>query len=330
MSGELGDSLRPLPWQLENWQRLQGNFYDNRLPHALLFTGGEGIGKLDFAIALSCWVLCRERGDEGPCGRCKSCKLFASKSHPDFFHIAPQEQGKAILVQEIRGLNEFAGKKSQFGGYRVVLISPADAMNTAASNALLKTLEEPGSDTLIMLLSHMPAKLLATIKSRCQILKFPVPDGQAAKAWLSTRLEDEAQANTSLLMAGGAPLKALDIAQQGLIKNRRQVIDDLLAVKTGQASVLEVAARWQDYDLNEVILWLMAFNIDLAKITAGSEIANADLKTVLVKLSNSVSGQSSFAFHDQLIACRRKLMSPANPNKLLLTEQLLFFWLDLP
>src|SRR3990167_4849307 len=147
------------------WNNLQKYKAQQRLPHALLFVG-EGIGKKELSLALAQQLLCQT---QNTCGTCHACHLFVSGTHPDFFLITPQEHGQ-IKIEQIRQLSEALQQTAQQGGYRVVVVEQAHAMNVAAANALLKTLEEPGNNTIIMLLTERVAFLAATLRSRCQII----------------------------------------------------------------------------------------------------------------------------------------------------------------
>ena len=176
-----------LPWQTSQWQLLQQAITSKRIPHALLFIGPEGIGKRVFAKLLSNSLICDNVQDNGfPCGTCNACHLYSGDASPDIRIIEPEEQGKQIKIEAIRDLvaqSVLAVKESR---YRVFLVYPADAMTNAATNALLKTLEEPVPGTLLILVSSAPDRLPATIKSRCQIVRFNKPSESDALQWQHT------------------------------------------------------------------------------------------------------------------------------------------------
>jgi len=161
-----------------------------KLPHALSLIGPSFIGKQNFAVSFANFILCSSPLKKAPCGKCKSCYLSRSGNHPDCVIIKPESKRKNINVDSIRVLETFFSQTSQQGGWKIVIISPAESMNTNAANALLKTLEEPKEKTLIMLVCHDSSRLLITIKSRCQKLIFPVPDRSKVKFWLEKKLPD--------------------------------------------------------------------------------------------------------------------------------------------
>ncbi len=164
----------PLPWQMDAWQKLIDLHMAGKLPHALLLSGTDGSGVNRLALAFAQYVMCAKPSASGACGNCSSCGLTIASTHPDFKLLAPEKTGGQIKVDSVRSVVKFGHNTAQQGGYRVVVVAPAESMNTFSANSLLKSLEEPGEKTLFILISHMPAALLATIKSRCQWIKSSV------------------------------------------------------------------------------------------------------------------------------------------------------------
>ncbi|WP_009905012.1 DNA polymerase III subunit delta', partial [Burkholderia thailandensis] len=223
------------PWQTDDWARLQA--LRAHWPHALLLYGQAGIGKLAFARHLAKGFLCetpRENGE--PCGACAACTWFEQGNHPDYRIVVPEalaaelpgaadepkaadaDEGgkktktpsKEIKIEQVRALVDFCGIASHRGGARVVVLYPAEALNVAAANALLKTLEEPPSGVVFLLVSARIDRLLPTIVSRCRQWPMTVPAPDTAAAWLAA--QNVADANALLAEAGGAPLAALALA----------------------------------------------------------------------------------------------------------------------
>lgn len=251
------------PWQEEGWRLLAERRARASLPHALLFCGPAGLGKRDFADAFARSLLCQSVGADGQaCGRCRACKLLAARSHPDCVRVnfELRDDGKLrteIIVDQIRALGQRLALTAQFGGYQIALIDPADAMNQNASNALLKTLEEPTAATLIILLSDDPARLSATIRSRCQRIDFRLPSPPQALAWLAIQRVDAKTAAAALAASGGNPGLALAWAGSGGLAVREEVAADLRALHAGKATPLEVANRWSKAEA-ETRLWFAA------------------------------------------------------------------------
>ena len=221
-------------WQKNQWQHIMQQRAN--LPHALLLRGRAGTGKHEFALNLAQTLLCSKAGEQY-CGACPSCVWFAEGNHPDFRLIAPEDADAAedapvkkksakksqISVAQIRQLIDYLSLSShQVKGMRVILISPAETLNSASANSLLKMLEEPPANTLFLLVTSQPQRLLATILSRCQAIDMPLPNKADALAWLKTQAVKDAE--NILDYAGGAPLLAFQIAEEGetslnLIKN---------------------------------------------------------------------------------------------------------------
>lgn len=222
------------PWQNRSWESLAG--LGERLHHALLVHGPAGIGKLAFAEHFAQQLLCEAATDAArPCGNCEGCRWFLAGSHPDFRRLEPEalarrvtedvdaepgatvaakttKPSQEIKVDQVRDLDGFLGLRSHRGGRRVVLVHPAEAMNPNAANALLKALEEPQSGAHFLLVSHRPARLLPTIRSRCVAIPMGLPDEPLARAWLKDSGAPDAEA--WLAFAGGAPLQALAYAKE--------------------------------------------------------------------------------------------------------------------
>jgi DNA polymerase-3 subunit delta' len=241
------------------WKQL-GEWW-GRLPHALLLTGQRGIGKFDLARAFAEALLCESRlPSRAACGSCPACRWMAQGNHPDFRWVRPEalaeEEGKSgvgegetggtgkkkpsqqITIDQIRALDDFLHVGTHRQGARVVLLHPAEAMNRNTANSLLKSLEEPVIDTLFLLISDDPERLLPTIRSRCQRLAVPMPDPVLAQAWLQAAgVEDAAR---WLALAGNAPLLAVELASG----DERALLDALVAefAKGGGADPLAAAA----------------------------------------------------------------------------------------
>jgi DNA polymerase-3 subunit delta' len=239
----------PMPaWCRSQWNVLAARADNGTLPHALLLCGPAGLGKRTMTEAFVRARLCESPRDGNACGSCRTCKLLAAGTHPDRMLVTLEENPKThkmrteIVVDQIRDLSSRLAMASQLGGWQVVVIDPADAMNAAAQNALLKTLEEPTDASLIVLVADQPSRLSATIRSRCQRLDFAVPSHDEALAWLSARGVESAE--TVLAAAGGNPGQAWLLAEQGGMQRRQEVARDLLALAAGRAHAREVGKTW--------------------------------------------------------------------------------------
>ncbi|MDR2838370.1 MAG: DNA polymerase III subunit delta' [Azonexus sp.] len=207
------------------WQSLQAR--RSQMPHALLLLGQRGLGKFELARAFAGSLLCEQPQSDGQaCGQCLACNWYSQGNHPDFRLLQPEalaEEGEAeegkkkasqqITIDQVRGLDEFLNVGTHRGGLRIVIINPTEAMNRATANALLKTLEEPAPNTLFLLVSSDPMRLLPTIRSRCQVVPIPLPPPASAEAALTAAGVTDAK--RWLALAGGAPGLALEWSQSG-------------------------------------------------------------------------------------------------------------------
>ncbi len=251
------------PWLESAWQQLMSQH--GHLPHAILLKGRAGIGKHDFAVELAKTLLCQNPINQHACGSCQSCNWFEEGTHPDYKWLTPEDEDapenttkkttkRAIIsVAQIRQLRDFVGLSSHQSGLKVIVLSPAETLNTASANALLKMLEEPPADTLFVLVSSQPQRLLPTIISRCQTLTLPMPETQAALAWLTSQGLSDAE--RWLAETGGAPLLAIALSERGTI-NAQLIghlaqgaqLDPFIAspqlLAIGMESALQVLQKW--------------------------------------------------------------------------------------
>ena len=324
-----------LPWLKDRWEHLLDLKAQNRFPHALLVNGPEGIGKACFSLALANYVLCRSPQGNSACGKCRSCELTASGNHPDLYQLHPDEPGKPIKIDQIRELTEFIYSTAQQGGYRVVIIDPADSMNINAANALLKMLEEPGENTLLMLLSHRLGQMLPTIKSRCQRVDMPPADAVIATKWVATQLEVEPEEAAQLLViAHNSPLQALAYKQDDLLGLRAKVLKGLADILKNRRSSVEVAQQLFKEDLELILGWIYSWMVDIARSSENEAdpevLRHNDARNMLLALARKVNSRKLYAYADLVQEARKELMFRRNPNKQLLMEKLLGEWYSLP
>jgi DNA polymerase-3 subunit delta' len=237
------------PWLEESWRSLSSRLDDARLPHALLVTGPQGLGKRPLVDALVRAALCESRAVDGhACGGCRACQLLAAGSHPDRVQITFElrDDGKPrteITVDQIRQMGQRLSLSSQFGGLQIAVVDPADAMNASAANALLKTLEEPASNTVIILVANRASRLPATIRSRCQRIEPRIPALDVARAWLLAEGIAGGAADAALAAMLGNPGQALAAASSGVQALRDSCVRDLASLRKG-GNAVAVAESW--------------------------------------------------------------------------------------
>ncbi len=221
------------PWLDVTWRRLLTT--RTRPAQALLLAGPRGVGKGTLARAWAQALLCEAPLPDGAaCGRCPACHWFETATHPDFRLLTLQEKtGKegetrmatAIEVEQAREAVDFVQLSTYRAGYRVVLVDPADNLNLPAANALLKVLEEPPLNTVFVLVSDQPRRLLPTIRSRCSRIDIGLPPVDQAAQWLAGQGVDDAM--NLLALSGGTPLDARRWADGTELDERRTLLEGL-------------------------------------------------------------------------------------------------------
>ncbi len=325
--------VSPLPWQQPAWLRLIDQHRQQRLAHALLLGGESGLGKAQFAKAFGQYLLCLHPVDQDGmaqlCGQCKSCLLNTQGTHPDLVVIEPEATGKAIKVDQIRALIDTVTSSAQQGGYRVIVLGPAEAMNNNAANALLKVLEEPGQKTLFALYSHLPGRVSATVRSRCQTVPMALPEQQQALDWLAQQPNFDADPFEQLRVAGGAPLAALQQATNGSADQRKGLYQALKLMATAGGSSTQAAEKLSKSPSLELLDWWLTLVQDMIRYQATTDpdrINTQTAKNMVIAMSQRLQSQQMFEFADRIQQYRQFLMSRNNPNPRLMLEDLLIDW----
>lgn len=314
-----------LPWQQTLWASLQARRRAGTLPHALLLCGHRGLGKQRFATQFARSLLCAAPHADGQaCGECRSCALFRSGAHPDYRRVAPEEDSKVIKIDQIRDLCAALGFTSQYGGYQIAHIDPADALNTAAANSLLKTLEEPTPNTLLLLVTDRPASLPATLRSRCQRLVFQIPANATARAWLQSQVGSTPSVDALLTLAQGAPLRALALAQGDGLARRQTLFATLAQVVIGTADPLTVAALWMKTDAKETLDWLREGVVTMIRLKMAGAAASGDHAQTLHDLAHGLDLHSLYGHLDGVTQALR--LADTSVNTQLLFEDILIPW----
>jgi len=311
------------PWNRALFQQLTAD--RERMPHALLLHGPAGVGKRDLGLALAQWSVCGAPVPEGACGLCDACNWFVQGNHPDYRYLEPKEEevdeagkvkkkaSKEIKVDQVREISEFLCLSAHRGGWRSALIYPAELMNQAAANALLKTLEEPPPRVLLILVSHQPGRLLPTVRSRCRKVAVGLPATSVAMDWL--REAGVAQPLDLLAEAGGAPLAAIGFAESERGERREMFLDRL--ANPAQLDVCAVAEAYKPL-LAETWGWLMRWVHDaLEQRLAGSSRYFPARTEVIARLAHQADLSGLLALERELAVAGRWLRHPLNPTLLL-------------
>lgn len=316
------------------------------LPHALLIHGKQGIGKVEFAHVIAQSLLCESPEHGVACGTCNACGWYREGNHPDFRELVPEnlsedesdtgdtsdeagtkdgttqsvkekKKSKEIKIDQVRELAHFMTLSTHRDGFRVLVIYPAETMNISAANAMLKTLEEPPARTVILLVTDQMARLLATIRSRCQRILLAAPTTDESLKWLSDQgiLKPEA----ALAMAGGAPLDAIAFADRTYQTERQTFLN---ALTDANADYVAAAQAFEKSDLINIITWLQTWVADLVLVRLAGEVNHhVDHKDEISRLAARIELPKLFRFEASLRQARRSISHPLNAR--LLLEQLL-------
>ncbi|MGB5607331.1 MAG: DNA polymerase III subunit delta' [Gammaproteobacteria bacterium] len=324
-------SLIPLhPWLIAPRERLAAAIQQDRLPHALLLSGPPGVGKGAFAREIARALLCEHpTEDAAPCRQCTECARVESGAHPDLFTVQPEEDSRVIKVDQVRDLSEKLSLSSHRGGYKVAILDPAESMNINAANSLLKTLEEPSDNTVCVLVCVNPAQLPATIRSRCQQIRIGVPETAVALRWLTAAAAVAETPEMYLQLAGGAPLRAQQLAQTDIIEARQACFSALVGILDGRTEPLAVAQEWAKNEQLRGIDWMREWIMDLLRIRMSGQaegVRSADIAEKLPALARKLDSRALFRQLDRINRIMK--LSASSLNRELLTEDILLAWAE--
>jgi DNA polymerase III subunit delta' len=236
------------PWLGPEITKLRGAYAARRLPHALLVHEAPGAGGEWLASWTARMVLCTSTLESAPCERCASCQRAAHGQHPDLTVIRPLETSTQIRIEQVRELGTELALTAHQGGYKVGILSPADSMNRFAANALLKTLEEPPQNTLLILVASQPSRLPATILSRCQRVRVRAPQQAEAVAWLEAT-RGPGDWGRVLAVLGAAPMAAAAADPAAVVEVAAEVRRGLEEAAAGGGDPVVTAERWARAEL---------------------------------------------------------------------------------
>ena len=256
------------------WQELLQRQRSAGLPHALLLTGNKGIGKHELALHAAQWLLCQSPAQHA-CGECHSCNSGRPGRIPDFLLCVPEEGSRQIRIDAIRKVNEFLAQTPQISRCQVVILSPVEVMNINASNALLKTLEEPAGESYLLLETERFGSVLPTIRSRCQRLVLTTPATEQALSWLQQEGVDSEQASLALRLEHGGAAGGTGLATAGAWSSAAAMAAAAGAVGS-RGELQPLAESWSKIEMSDVTSLVLLGFIGLSKGPHGGAGSPAD------------------------------------------------------
>jgi DNA polymerase-3 subunit delta' len=313
----------PFPWQQPQWQHLYRLHQADRLPHALLFTGQAGLGKYLFALHFAKTLHCTPALQTGKaCQHCRDCLLVEAHTHPDLTCIVPEKTGKGIKIEQVRQFIEQSNQTTS-SPYKIIIIHPADSLLVAASNALLKNLEEPTSRTLFILITDKPGHLLPTIRSRCQLIRFNSPPTALGKQWLREQIPEVEGLDELYSLANEAPLQALRYAKTGVLTVYHDLLSTLMQLLKKEGDPITLAEKHVKTELSMLLLCLTQIVSELIKCHFIDDHESPQ-RTRLHLFAKNITVSFLFPYLQQLINYQKHTKIALNPQ--LLLESLFCAW----
>lgn len=307
---------------------LRSALIKGRLHHAYLFVGLEGVGKRTVALALAKAIHCGAMTDDF-CGECSNCARIKDGNHPDVRVIEPLAGKKEISIQQIRELERELNFRSFTGKRKIMILDPAVLMNLSAQNALLKTLEEPPENSLLILIAPNAGGLLPTLRSRCLRLSFgPLARGQVSDFLASRHGMKADEAQFLAAMAMGSLGAAVNLDKEELVEKRRVWIGLLSSLHAGDYQAATVAAETLASNRDEALKflkWAESWYRDLLlhKVAPDSpETVNLDMLPQLQQQSAEHNVEHLLSSFSQAIGAAARIQR--NLNRRMVLEKLLF------
>ena len=340
-----------LPWQHETWSRIAESF--DRLPHATLLSGSEGIGKFQLASRLAMVLLC-DRDEPHPCGDCRGCRLFTASTHPDLHVITSEvmldsmdsvltayserylDDSRArskrktvrttILISQIRSLINEANTAAHISRNKVFVIAPVDAMTTSASNSLLKILEEPAPNNFLILVTENSQNLLPTIASRCQNIRMSNPDFEDAEQWLVQEGLNQQEID-AIKATGRGPLLGLRNARSSVLLESKKFLDKVIQnlIGTSNEDAVMIAEQGLKLGENECLYELHQLVSDLIRMNLTGRSQSKYSKANLLDVASRIDPRSLFSIYDLIGQLRQQIREGALDKTLAIEDVLLVF-----
>lgn len=313
------------PWLRPAFEQLITSYQAGRGHHALLVQARVGMGDEALVYALTRYLMCQQPDGHKSCGKCHSCQLMQAGTHPDYYALAP-EKGKSTLgIDAVREVSEKLYEHARLGGAKVVWIADAAILTEAAANALLKTLEEPPKNTWFFLASEEPARLLATLRSRCRLFHLAPPSEQYGLAWLEREVTmSQNELLAALRLSASAPAAAQTLLQEESWSSRAKLCQGLSATLSS-GDWLSLLPLLNHETVAQRLHWLASLLLDALKQQQGiNVIVNVDYGALVQQIAHAITSARLQAIVADICTCREQLLNVTGLNReLILTERLL-------
>ncbi len=315
------------PWLADALSSFTAACLAGRMPQAVLLVGPEGIGLEAMAKAMAEVALCESLSETGACGTCRGCQLFAANNHPDCAYVTLIEKSRLIKVDQVRQLTHTLNQTAQFGR-QVAIIHPAHQLNTAAANALLKTLEEPSGSVLLVLTAPNRSLLPATVSSRTQVVDLTLHDPSLALAWLAEQFPNES-ADALLRLCSGGPLLAEGLLAQGYRQLSGEIVGLLKQSVVEKKNTLPSVPALVKHDSSLLLRALSGIVSDIVKQLLGigqAHLTHVDLVDDYAAMLPHLEVNAVQLYFDHVNQAVAQVNSGVHVNLQLLWERLFVLW----
>lgn len=320
------------PWLNAPYRNLVEDYQQGRGHHAILLHALPGMGREALVYALARRLLCQRPDGMKSCGECQSCQLMKAGTHPDWYALMPEKGKHTLGIDAVREVVDRLYHRSRQGGAKLVWIENSEQLTEAAANALLKTLEEPPEETYFLLGCHEPARLMATLRSRCFTLYLSPPDEGQSAAWLNKRQPyDALSLQTALRLQSGAPLAAEALLHTEVWQQRITLCQGLAKAVPARA-FFTLLPLFNHDNAAQRIHWLATLLLDALKLQRGAPqaLVNLDQTPLVHTLAGALPPVELDAVLQRWLQCRQRLLSVVGVNRELLLSDLLLEWEQTP
>jgi len=283
--------------------------------HSYIFEGPAGCGRKKTAFALIQAIFC-SNADGDSCGACSACRKVSSGNHADIHVVEPLPDKRDISIDQLRELQHDLALRPYEAPRKVCIIEPAERMSLSAANSLLKTLEEPPGKAIIILLTENSDTLLATIRSRCQLIRFAPLSGENIKLLLEKQGMDSSTAALLAQMADGSMQRAFELDDESLAGRREILLKHLASISLGKIATIFNASEelsGNREDVLETLDMLLSIYRDIIHLAAGcGDIVNTAMRPALDSIAASLNLERALQTAGDVLDSRRAVQQNAN------------------